>query len=282
MVLHVPGGLVPFPARDPIRIRHHGQMPDTAHRSSDSELVSTHRTTLHRKKERGSHERGLVNAILDEGLLCHAGFSAGGTTFVMPMAYARIEDTLYLHGAVGNRMLRHMAEGAEVCVTVTLLDGIVLARSAFHHSMNYRSVVLLGTTSRVEDDDEKRMASTALLEHMVPGRSADARPPSPEELRTVLMVRLPITEGSAKVRSGGPIDEPEDLGEQVWAGVIPMSTVACAAIADRDLPPDVEEPSYVRTYPARDAGADADADADADPGVAAPAGPGRGVVEPGG
>ena len=217
-------------------------------------LTPTGRTTLRRKKERGSHDRSVVDAILDEGLLCHVGFFVDGSTFVMPMAYARIGDQLYLHGATGNRMLRHMARGAEVCVTVTLLDGLVLARSAFHHSMNFRSVVLMGTTERVDDDDEKRRATTALLEHMVPGRSTQTRPPAAEELRSVLMVRLRIEEGSAKIRTGGPIDEPEDLGWPVWAGEIPLSIAAGEAMTDGVLPPGVVEPGYVHAYPARGTG----------------------------
>jgi hypothetical protein len=158
-------------------------------------LIRTDRTTLRRKKERGSYDKQVVNAVLDEGLLCHVGFSVEGSPFVIPMAYARIDDTLYLHGATGNRMLRFLADGAEVCVTVTLLDALVLARSAFHHSMNYRSVMLFGTTTRVLDDDEKQRATTALLDHVAPGRSADARRPSVEELRAALMIRVPIEEG---------------------------------------------------------------------------------------
>jgi len=193
-------------------------------------LTPTDRTTLRRKKERGSYDRDLVNAILDEGLLCHVGFSVDGSTFVLPMAYARIGDALYLHGAAGNRMLRHMAQGAEACVTVTLVDGVVLARSAFHHSMNYRSVVLLGTTERVVDDDEKQRASMALLEHIVPGRSSGARPPSADELRAVLMVRMAIAEGSAKVRTGPPKDAADDLGLGIWAGVIPLTLVPGAPV----------------------------------------------------
>lgn len=247
-------------------------MPDTTDASHDAPLTSTSRTTLRRKKERGSHERDLVNAILDEGLLCHVGFASEGSTFVMPMAYARVGDILYLHGATGNRMLRHLAEGAEVCVTVTLLDALVLARSAFHHSMNYRSVMLFGATARVGDDDEKRRASDALLEHMIPGRSADARPPSTEELRTVLIVRVPIAEGSAKVRSGGPIDESGDLEAPIWAGHIPLSTVAGTPVADGDLMHSVEEPPYVRTYPARGASAGAVTRVASRPSVVEPGG----------
>jgi uncharacterized protein len=214
-------------------------------------LAATRRATLRRKKERGSHQSDLIYAILDEGLLCHVGFTADRSTFVLPMAYARVADTLYLHGATGNRMLRLLAEEAEVCVTVTLLDGLVLARSAFHHSMNYRSVMIFGRTTPVADDGEKRLATIALLDHIVPGRSGDTRLPSPDELRATLMIRMPITEGSAKVRTGGPIDEPEDLACPVWAGVIPLSTVAGAGVADGELPPATVEPSYARTYPVR-------------------------------
>jgi uncharacterized protein len=239
-------------------------------------LSRTDRTTLRRKKERGTYDTAVVNSILDEGLLCHVGFRVEGSTFVMPMAYARIGDTLYLHGATGNRTLRRLAEGVEVCITVTLLDALVLARSTFHHSMNYRSVMLFGTAARVDDDDEKRSATVALLDHIVPGRSADARAPSIEELRAVLMVRVPIAEGSAKVRTGGPIDEPDDMHAPIWAGHIPLSTVAGGGVADGGLPPDVSEPSYVRRYPPRGAGAP-------DRGAAVPSARPRGeVAEPGG
>lgn len=209
---------------------------------------------MRRKKERGTYDKAMLDAILDEGLLCHVGFSVDGSPFVMPMAYARMGEALYLHGATGNRMLRVLADGAEVCVTVTLLDALVLARSAFHHSMNYRCAILFGVASRVVDDDEKYRASMALLDHIAPGRGADARPPSPEELRSVLMVRLPITEWSAKVRTGGPIDEPGDMEEPIWAGQIPVSIVTGAAVADGPPVPGVEEPSYVRAYPVRGAG----------------------------
>ena len=226
-------------------------MPSPPRPTGADDLTRTDRTMLRRKKERGSYDRALVNEILDEGLLCHVGFSVDGFTFVLPMAYARVGDALYLHGATGNRMLRHLAQGAEVCVTVTLLDGLVLARSAFHHSMNYRSVVLFGTTERVVDDDDKRLVSNALLEHLVPGRSAAARPASDEELRSVLMVRMPIAEGSAKVRAGGPIDEPEDLGGPFWAGHVPLSIVTGEAVADDGIPPGVEQPDCVRAFAER-------------------------------
>lgn len=235
-------------------IGHHGRVPDPNHdRRAGETLGPTDRTSLRRKKERGSYDTDIVNAILDEGLLCHVGFSAEGSPFVIPMVYARLGNTIYLHGATGNRMLRSLARGVEVCITVTLVDALVLARAAFHHSMNYRSVMLFGTATRVVDDDEKLRASMALLEHMVPGRSADTRVPSLVELRATSMIRVPITEGSAKIRTGGPIDEPDDMGAPVWAGHIPLSILAGPAVADSELPPGAPEPSYVRAYPPRGA-----------------------------
>jgi nitroimidazol reductase NimA-like FMN-containing flavoprotein (pyridoxamine 5'-phosphate oxidase superfamily) len=248
-------------------------VPEPSRKTGESGvLATTDRSTLRRKKERGSYDREVINAILDEGLLCHAGFSVEGSTFVIPMAYARMQYTLYLPGATGNRMLRFLAEGADVCVTVTLLDALVLARSAFHHSMNFRSVMLFGTTSRVDDDNEKQQAMVALLEHIASGRSADARPPSAEELRAALMIRVPIAEGSAKIRTGGPIDEPEDLEERIWAGQIPLSITAGAAISDGVLPAGTADPAYVRSYPARTAA----------PAVAASTHARGGRAEPGG
>lgn len=188
-------------------------------------LTKTERSRLRRKAERGRYDAATVEAILDEALICHVGFVHEGQTWVLPTAFARVGRGLYLHGASGNFALRTLAKGGEMCVTVTLLDGLVLARSAFHHSMNYRSVMLFGTAERVIDDDEKRAALLAIVDHMVNGRSGETRPPTPEELRATLVVRIPIDEGSAKVRSGGPIDEPADLALPHWAGVIPMELV---------------------------------------------------------
>jgi len=173
----------------------------------------TSRSTLRRRKERGRYDRSAIDSILDEGLVCHVGFTDSGSLYVIPMTYARIGDLLYLHGAAGNHLLRSLAEGGQACVEVTLLDGLVLARSAFHHSMNYRSVILFGSPQRVTDPEEMRRAASALLEHMAPGRSADARPPNDIELSTTLMVRFHISEGSAKVRSGPPLDDDEDLDQ---------------------------------------------------------------------
>jgi uncharacterized protein len=186
------------------------------------ELRATDRTTLRRHPERGSFDRAAANAVLDEALVAHVGFDAGHGPLVLPMTYGRIGNRLYLHGAVGNAMLRG-ATSAPVCVTVTLLHGLVLARSAYHHSMNYRCVVLLGVAEKVEDPDEARAALDAIVDHVVPGRTAEARPPSAGELRATLVLRLEIDEGSVKVRAGGPMDEDDDLALGVWAGVVPVA-----------------------------------------------------------
>jgi nitroimidazol reductase NimA-like FMN-containing flavoprotein (pyridoxamine 5'-phosphate oxidase superfamily) len=211
-------------------------------------LDPTLRTTVRRMRERGRSDWGAVAAILDEGLFCHVGFTDGDTTYVVPMAYARVGDVLYLHGAVANRTLRALAAGTEACITVTLLDGLVLARSAFHHSMNYRSVMLLGTATSVEDEEEELLASAALLDHMAPGRSRDARPPTAAELRATLILRFPVVEGGAKVRTGGPIDEPGDMDLPVWAGEIPFQLLAGPPVSDRELHDGIHAPSYVTSH----------------------------------
>ncbi len=207
-------------------------------------LTVSPRDTLRRKRERGSHDRDVVNSVLDEALVCHVGFAAEHGPIVLPMTYVRIADDLYVHGATGNDMLRHLASGTDVCVTVTLLDGLVFARSAFHHSMNYRCVVLFGRVERVTDLDEMQTMVAALLDHLAPGRSADARPPTTEELRATLILRLPIDEGSAKVRTGGPIDDDADLDLPVWAGQLPMRLVAQPPIPDNA----VAVPGYVAQH----------------------------------
>jgi nitroimidazol reductase NimA-like FMN-containing flavoprotein (pyridoxamine 5'-phosphate oxidase superfamily) len=189
----------------------------------DDLLTPTDRTTLRRKAERGHFDRPTVHAVLDAGQVCHVGVVVDGAPKVLPMAYGRVDEVLYLHGAVGNALLR-AATGAEVCVTVTLVDALVLARSAFHHSMNYRSVVVLGVAERVTDLAEQRRAAAAIVDHAVPGRSEVARPPTDAELRATAILRLPIVEASAKVRTGGPIDDDEDLAYPAWAGVVPLRT----------------------------------------------------------
>jgi nitroimidazol reductase NimA-like FMN-containing flavoprotein (pyridoxamine 5'-phosphate oxidase superfamily) len=208
----------------------------------------TPRTTLKRLAQRGVHEHEAVLRILDEGLVCHMAFVVDGQPYVLPTAYARIGDDLYLHGSSGNRMLRTGRSGLGICVTVTLLDGLVLARSAFHHSMNYRSVVLLGSASAVEDVAEKQAAFRALVEHVAPGRYGAVRAPTPEEIARTLVLRLPITEGSAKVRSGPPIDDEPDYALPVWAGVVPLALRPGAPVPDARLEAGRPLPDYPSSY----------------------------------
>jgi nitroimidazol reductase NimA-like FMN-containing flavoprotein (pyridoxamine 5'-phosphate oxidase superfamily) len=210
------------------------------------QIAPTDRTTVRRQAERADYDRDLVNAVIDEAVSCHVGFAVDGRPWVIPTIHARIDDRLYLHGAVANHMLRSLAGGIEACVTMTLVDALVLARSAFHHSMNYRSVMVFGRLTKVGDDDEKRAALHALVEHVVPGRTTDARPPSDHEVRTTSVLTLPITEASAKVRTGGPIDEPEDLALPVWAGLLPVSNTYGSPIPEPDSIPAV--PAYVTGY----------------------------------
>jgi uncharacterized protein len=210
------------------------------------QLQPTDRTRHRRLPQRGSFDVTLINAILDEALMCHVGFAVDGRPSVIPTIHARLDDQLYLHGAAANHMLRSIAGGVEACVTATIVDGLVLARSAFHHSMDYRSVMVFGRATRVDEQEEKRRALHALVEHVVPGRNADARPPSESELRSTLVLRLPITEASAKVRTGGPIDDEEDMTLPVWAGVLPCAVTFGTAVAEPDVT--VPLPAYVRAY----------------------------------
>lgn len=205
---------------------------------TEHELMLTGRTRVRRKAERGHQDFDTVAAVLDAGLVCHVGFALDGRPWVFPTAYARIDDRLYLHGAAGNFALRSLADGAEACVAVTILDGLVLARSAFHHAVNYRSVMLFGHGAAVVEEDEKLAASMAIVEHVVPGRTADTRQPTPEELRATLVVRFPIAEASAKIRSGGPDDDPADLDLPHWAGELPLCLTPGTPIpSDADAPP---------------------------------------------
>jgi uncharacterized protein len=210
------------------------------------EMTPTERTTVRRLPERGRYNRAFVDSVIDEALSCHVGFAVGGRPWVVPTIHARIGDRLYVHGALANHMLRELAGGAEACVTITIVDGLVLARSAFHHSMNYRSVMLFGTFTKVDDDAEKRAALDALVEHVVPGRGADARAPSEAELRKTTVLRMAIDEASGKVRTGGPIDDDEDLTLPVWAGVLPVTTAFGAPVAEPSTVPAV--PGYVTSY----------------------------------
>ena len=180
------------------------------------------RSTIKRHPERGSHETDVVHAVLDATPMGHLGFVVDGQPFVIPMLYGRIDEAIYLHGSVASRLLRTMAGGVDVCLTATLVDGLVLARSAFHHSLNYRSAVVFGRAVPVEGE-EKVAALKAISEHLRPGRWDEVRAPSDIELRQTAVLRLEVEEMSAKARSGGPIDEPEDLDLPVWAGVVPCA-----------------------------------------------------------
>ncbi len=183
------------------------------------------RTRIKREPQRGRYDRETIEAILDEALLCHVGFEAEGQPYVIPTLHARVGDKLYLHGSAASRMLRHAESGAPVCVTVTLFDGLVLAKSVFNHSVNYRSVVVLGVATLV-DGDEKREALRALTEQLAPGRWDEARQPTDQELKATWILSLPLGEASAKVRTGGSEDEPEDVDLPVWAGVVPVHLAA--------------------------------------------------------
>ena len=205
------------------------------------------RTKVRRLAERGRYDTETVEEILDQGFVCHLGVSDHGSVRVVPTAYARVGDVLYLHGAAGNASLK-ASQGSEVCVTVTLVDGLVLARAAFHHSINYRSVTIYGTATEVTDDAEKRLALDAVVEHIVPGRGVDARRPNDSELKSTRVIRLPISEASAKVRTGGPKDDEDDMDLPIWAGVIPMHTSTETPIADDHLRDDVDVPTYASNY----------------------------------
>ena len=213
-----------------------------------STFPTTERTRLKRLPRRGEFDREAVFRILDEAFICHVGFVADGKPIVIPTSYARIADDLYIHGSAASRMLRSLEQRIDVCITVTLIDGLVLARSAFHHSINYRSVVVFGKAAVVDDIDEKLHALHAFTEHVVPGRWQDVRSPDEGELRSTLVLRLPLTEVSAKVRTGPPIDDERDYELPVWAGVLPLRLIADAPLADDRVPAGIEAPAYVREY----------------------------------
>ncbi len=208
----------------------------------------TERTRIVREPQRAVYDRATAYQILDEGFICHVGFVADGQPFVIPTGYGRSGDNLYIHGSAASRMLRNLDQGVSVCVTVTLLEGLVLARSIFNHSMNYRSVVVLGTARAVEDQQEKLTALRALSEHILPGRWAESRQPNEKELKATLVMRLPIEEFSAKVRQGPPIDDEEDYSFPTWAGVIPLRMVAGEPINDPRLDAGRAVPEYVKHY----------------------------------
>lgn len=210
-----------------------------------SSVFRTARTEVRRRPERASYERAELNQILDEALYCHVGFIHEGQPYVMPTIYARIDEQLYLHGAATSRMLRSMAEGTPVCVTVTILDGLVLARSAFHHSMNYRSVVILGTAVEVTDHSEKLAALRQIVEHIVSGRWQDVRQPNEKEINATKVLRIPIAEASAKIRTGPPVDDENDYDLPYWAGEIPMQLTPSAPVAETQMRSDIALPTYL-------------------------------------
>ena len=206
----------------------------------------TERTQLRRLPERGAYDRTTVHAILDEGFICHVGFVVDGQPHVIPTGYVRVGETIYLHGSSGSRL--GLRPGMPVCVTITLLDGIVLARSAFHHSFQYRSVVVLGRTRLVTDPGEKDTVLSALVEHFVPGRSTDVRPGDRRELAATAVLALPLEEVSAKVRTGDPKDEDEDYDLPYWAGILPLSLEPGRPIPDHRLKPGIPVPPYVNAW----------------------------------
>lgn len=206
------------------------------------------RSRVKRLPQRGVYDRAVINSVLDAALISHVGFIADGQPYVIPTIHVRIGDCVYLHGSPASRMLQALAAGAAVCITVTLVDGLVLARSAFHHSMNYRSVVLFGRGASVDDDGRKTEILRLLAEHLVRGRWADVRAPSPDELRRTLVVGIPIDEASAKVRSGPPLDDEEDYSVPAWAGVLPLRIAAGALVPDPRLAAGIVPPRYATEY----------------------------------
>ena len=212
------------------------------------QFETTERTRVRRMPQRASYDAAVVEAILAEGLYCHVGFSVDGQPYVIPTIYARIEDRLYIHGSAASRMLRTIGERMPVCVTVTLLDGLVLARSTFHHSMNYRSVVILGEATEVTDPDEKMTALQAIVDHVMVGRWEDVRQPSPQELKATSVIRVPLEEVSAKIRSGPPVDDEGDYLLDCWAGEVPLRLVPQPPVADPQLRDGIALPAYAKDY----------------------------------
>jgi hypothetical protein len=209
------------------------------------------RTTVRRLPARGHYDRETIHAILDEALICHVGFVVDAQPYVIPTIHARVGETLYVHGSAASRMLTTLREGVPVCVTVSIIDGLVLARSAFHHSMNYRSVVVLATAREVTERDARLAALEAIVEHVAPGRLKDVRPPSDNELKATLVLELPLDEASAKVRSGPPLDEADDYALPYWAGVIPLQITAGPPLDDPKLAPGIMPPAELPGYARR-------------------------------
>lgn len=212
-----------------------------------NDTLKTPRTTVVRNPDRGVHDFNTIASILDEGFVCHLGFAVDGQPYVVPTSYGRAGDVLYIHGSSASRMMRALSDGVPVCLTVTLVDGLVFARSVFHNSANYRSVVVLGT-AEVATGDEKLAGLRIITEHLMPGRWDDARHPSEQELKATTVLKLPIREASAKIRAGGPNEDPGDLPSALWAGVLSFGQSSFKAVADPDVPPGTEAPSYVVHY----------------------------------
>ncbi len=208
------------------------------------------RTRVRRAPKRGVYERAQIDAILDEALVCHVGFVYDEQPYVIPTLHARVGDVVYLHGSTASRMVRTLATGMPCSLTATLLDGIVLARSAFHHSANYRSVTVLGRASLVASEDERLRALEAFSEHLVPGRWDQVRPPNRKELKGTQVLALPLTEASAKIRTGPPADDDEDMDRDVWAGVVPLALQASAPVPDPVLAAGIELPAHVASWTA--------------------------------
>ena len=213
-----------------------------------SEFSVTQRTRVARLPKRGAYDRETIYKILDEAFVCHVGFVVDGQPYVIPTNFGRAGNTLYLHGSAASRMLRMLTEGVPVCVTVTLVDGLVLARSAFHHSVNYRSVVVLGTAKLVNDPAEKMEALRLFTEHIMKGRWNEIRSPNEQELKATSVLALPLEEASAKIRTGGPVDEEEDYSLPVWAGVLPLPVTPGAPIPDERLREGITLPGHIARY----------------------------------
>ena len=206
------------------------------------------RTRIVRESGRAVYDRGAICKILDEGFVCHVGFTVDGQTYVIPTMYARVGDAIYFHGSAASRMLRGVGSGLNVCLTVTLADGLVLARSVFNHSMNYRSVVALGSAVIVDEPSEKLAALQAFTEKILPGRWNDARQPNEKELKATSILRLPLNEVSAKVRAGGVEDDAEDYALKVWAGIVPLRLVADEPVRDERCDASIPAPNYAKKF----------------------------------
>ncbi len=213
-----------------------------------NKIEQTKRTKLKRLPKRGNFERETIYKILDEAFICHVGFAVDNQPFVIPTSFARIDDRLMIHGSAASRMMRDLSAGIDVCVTVTLIDGLVLARSAFHHSMNYRSVVIFGKAKIVADEGEKYAALRAFTEHIVPNRWNDVRPPTSLELKATTVLSLPVNEASAKIRTGNPVDDEEDYNLDVWAGVLPLNLTTGKPINDEKLKSGISVPQNILNY----------------------------------